>query len=122
MASAIFLHCSNVKSEINNTLSKINTNLNTLRENVADRAKSPISNGLIFSNYSLNYPYLNISHARKVMQSMGYGVGLTTDEEWNPFEKDIIEEKYYAPVIGVVLEVMVQGGSERSELISISTE
>jgi len=43
-------------------------------------------------------------------------------KDWNPLEKDTIEEKYYAPGVGVVLEVMVQGGSERVELITITTE
>lgn len=56
--------------------------INSLREGVADRLKSPIPNGVIYSNYSLNFPILNISHGRKVMQSMGYGIGLMTDQEW----------------------------------------
>ena len=42
--------------------------------------------------------------------------------DWNPLEMDTIEEKYYAPGIGVVLEVTVKGDNERVELISITTE
>lgn len=56
--------------------------INSLREGMADRLKSSLPNGVIYSNYSLNFPYLNISHARKVMQSIGFGNGLATDEDW----------------------------------------
>ncbi|MHA2266866.1 MAG: ABC transporter substrate-binding protein [Promethearchaeota archaeon] len=48
----------------------------------AERLKSPIPKGVIYSNYSLNVPYLNISHARQVMKSMGYGIGFSTETEW----------------------------------------
>lgn len=37
--------------------------------------------------------------------------------EWTPLEPDVVEEKYYAPGVGVVLEVTVEGGSGRAELI-----
>ena len=43
-------------------------------------------------------------------------------KDWNPLEMETIEEKYYAPGVGVVLEVTVKDGSERVELISITTE
>ena len=43
-------------------------------------------------------------------------------KDWNPLDMEAIEEKYYAPGVGVVLEVMVKGGDERVELISITTE
>jgi hypothetical protein len=43
-------------------------------------------------------------------------------KEWTPLEPDIVESKYYAPGVGVVLEVMVEGGSERAELVDITTE
>jgi hypothetical protein len=39
-------------------------------------------------------------------------------EEWNPLEPKVIEDKYYARGIGVVLEEQVKGGSERVELIA----
>jgi hypothetical protein len=38
-------------------------------------------------------------------------------KEWNPLEPDVVEEKYYAQGVGVVLEVKVEGGDGRSELI-----
>jgi hypothetical protein len=41
--------------------------------------------------------------------------------EWNPLEPGVVEEKYVAPGVGVVLEVVVEGGNERAELISYST-
>ncbi|MFX1345073.1 MAG: ABC transporter substrate-binding protein [Promethearchaeota archaeon] len=56
--------------------------INTLKEGVADRLKSPVPNGVIYSNYSLNYPTLNISHGRKIMISLGYGNDSMTEEEW----------------------------------------
>ncbi len=56
--------------------------INTLKNGSAERLKSPIPKGILYSNYSLNVPYLNLSHARQVMKSMGYGVGFTTEIEW----------------------------------------
>ena len=41
-------------------------------------------------------------------------------EEWTPLEPDVVEEKSYAPGVGVVLETTVQGGSGRIELISFT--
>jgi hypothetical protein len=38
--------------------------------------------------------------------------------DWNPLEPDVVEEKYYAPGIGVVLETKVEGGTGRIELLS----
>jgi hypothetical protein len=40
--------------------------------------------------------------------------------EWNPLEPDVVEEKYHAPGVGVVLEVVVEGGEGRLELIEHS--
>lgn len=40
--------------------------------------------------------------------------------EWNPFEPDVVEEKSYAPGVGVVLERKVEGGDEVVELIEFS--
>jgi hypothetical protein len=36
--------------------------------------------------------------------------------EWNPLEPEVVEEKYYARGVGVVLEVKTTGGEERVEL------
>lgn len=42
---------------------------------------------------------------------------LVVIKEWNPLEPDIVEDKYYAPGIGAVLEVVTAGGEGRVELI-----
>jgi hypothetical protein len=42
--------------------------------------------------------------------------------DWTPLQPDIEENKYYCPNTGVVLTVMVKGGSEQMELIDITTE
>jgi hypothetical protein len=43
-------------------------------------------------------------------------------KDFTRLQPSVIENKYYAPGIGVVLEVMVKGGSDRSELVNITTE
>jgi hypothetical protein len=45
---------------------------------------------------------------------------LVVIEEWTPLEPEVIEEKSYAPGVGVVLEEVVQGGSGRIELVSFT--
>jgi hypothetical protein len=42
-------------------------------------------------------------------------------KEWTPLEPDVVENKYYAPGVGEVLAIMVEGGSERWELVDMST-
>ena len=37
---------------------------------------------------------------------------------FSPIEPNVVEEKFYAPGVGVVLEITVSGGSDRSELVS----
>lgn len=39
-----------------------------------------------------------------------------------PLEPDFGEHKYYAPGIGLVLEVIVEGGEGRVELVDSTTE
>jgi hypothetical protein len=43
-------------------------------------------------------------------------------KEWTPLERGVVEEKYYAEDVGFILGVMVKGGDERTELVSITTE
>ncbi|MFC1924569.1 hypothetical protein ACFLXA_04325 [Chloroflexota bacterium] len=43
-------------------------------------------------------------------------------KDWTPLEPDVIEHKYYAPNVGFVLEIMFEDGSERIELIDITTD
>ena len=38
-------------------------------------------------------------------------------KEWNPLEPDVVEEKYYASGVGPILEVVVEGGDGRVELV-----
>ena len=40
----------------------------------------------------------------------------------SPIEPNVVEEKFYAPGLGVVLEITVSGGSDRSELIGLEQE
>jgi hypothetical protein len=40
--------------------------------------------------------------------------------EWNPLEPDVVEDKYHAPGVGVVLEVKVVGGDGRAELVEFT--
>ncbi len=47
--------------------------------------------------------------------------GVVVTEEWNPLEPETIEEKYYAPGVGVVLEVETAGGAGRVELLEYVT-
>lgn len=37
--------------------------------------------------------------------------------EWNPVDPGVVEDKYYALEMGLVLEVQVRGGDERIELV-----
>jgi uncharacterized membrane protein YkoI len=41
--------------------------------------------------------------------------------EWNPLDPGVVEEKSYAPGIGLILEEVVEGGTGRVELIDIIT-
>ncbi len=44
---------------------------------------------------------------------------LVVIREWNPLEPDVVEDKYHARGVGVVLEVKVEGGDGRVELIEV---
>jgi hypothetical protein len=56
--------------------------------------------------------------------SVAYGTfdNLLMTKEWTPLEPDLVEHKYYASGVGMILEVAVEGGSERMELVEIRTE
>jgi hypothetical protein len=41
-------------------------------------------------------------------------------KEWTPLEPKVVEEKYYARGVGMVLETTVQGGHDRSQLTTMS--
>ena len=56
--------------------------------------------------------------------SVAYGSfdGVLVILEWSPLEPEVLEEDYYAPGVGPILEEVVAGGSERIELVSITKE
>ena len=43
-------------------------------------------------------------------------------QEWTPLEPDVVENKYYAPGVGVILEVAVEGESGRVELVEVKEQ
>jgi hypothetical protein len=43
-------------------------------------------------------------------------------KEWSPLDKGVVENKYYAADVGLILALTVKGGDELSELVSITTE
>ncbi|MGH9157066.1 MAG: hypothetical protein ACRD1K_14770 [Acidimicrobiales bacterium] len=45
---------------------------------------------------------------------------LVVIKEWNPFHPAVLEEKYFAPGIGLVLEVETAGGTGRVELVEFT--
>ena len=58
--------------------------INNLRGGNAVRAKSPIPLGIRYANSTFDVPILNLTHARLIMQSMGFGAGfnVSDDTEW----------------------------------------
>jgi hypothetical protein len=40
--------------------------------------------------------------------------------DWTPLEPDVVEEKYYAPGVGLVFEAMVEGGDEQVALVELT--
>jgi hypothetical protein len=57
-------------------------------------------------------------------ETVAYGSfdGLLMTREWTPLEPGVAEQKYYARGVGLVLEVMVEGGEGRVELIEVRVE
>jgi hypothetical protein len=44
--------------------------------------------------------------------------GLLVTQDWTPLEPKVVEEKYYAKGVGLVLETTIRGGSDRNALVS----
>jgi hypothetical protein len=44
--------------------------------------------------------------------------GLLVTQDWTPLEPKVVEEKFYAKGVGLVLETTIRGGSGRNELVS----
>jgi hypothetical protein len=41
---------------------------------------------------------------------------VVTTRDWNPLEPDVVDEKQYAPGVGLVAEQAVEGADDRSQL------
>jgi len=57
---------------------------------------------------SIDVPY---GRLHKVIRTM----------EWSPLEPNVVDEKWYAPGIGIVREVSVAGGQEVAKLVAVHT-
>ena len=60
-------------------------------------------------NESVSVPYGSLNNCLKT-------------KDFTSLEPSVVENKYYAPGVGVVLTIMGEGGSERSEIVDIETE
>jgi hypothetical protein len=59
---------------------------------------------------------------RTLTTPLGSFDDLLLTREWSPLEKGVTEHKYYARGVGFIYGVMVKGGDEFSELMSITTD
>jgi hypothetical protein len=59
-----------------------------------------------------------LSLDEKVEVPFGSYDGVLMTKEWTPLEPDILEHKFYARGVGVVLALAISGGSDREELVS----
>ena len=57
--------------------------------------------------------------AQKVRVPYGSMDGVLETLEWSPLEPDVIEKKYYASGIGLVLSISVAGEVETAKLVSV---
>jgi hypothetical protein len=51
----------------------------------------------------------------------GSFTGCVKTEEWSALEPDVLENTYYCPMIGLVLETTVRGDAERNELVGLTS-
>ena len=65
-------------------------------------------------------PHLSLNDSASVAYG-SYEDCLKT-KEWTPLEPGFSEHKYYAPGIGLVLEIILKGGEGRVGLVDITTE
>ena len=63
----------------------------------------------------------DLGEVHKLGQTQTVAAGSYEDvlvvREWNPLEPDVVEDKYYAPDVGLLLELTVEGEDARVELI-----
>jgi hypothetical protein len=62
---------------------------------------------VLSTNSSVTVPYGSFRH-------------VLATKEWTPLEPGVTENKYYAPGVGNVKTVMVEGGDEEYELVSVT--
>ncbi len=62
--------------------------------------------------------------SRDAEECVTYGCldDLLVTKEWTRLERGVAEHKYYAEGVGFVLGIMVRGGEERLELVSVTSE
>jgi hypothetical protein len=61
-----------------------------------------------------------VETGRTVTVPFGTFAGCVVTEEWNALEPGTLEQKSYCPQVGFVLEVKLEGGNERVELVDSS--
>jgi hypothetical protein len=47
---------------------------------------------------------------------------LLLTKEWSPLKPGVVEQKYYAEGVGLILALMVKGGHERMDLVNVSSD
>jgi len=57
---------------------------------------------------------------RSLAVALGTYADVLTIREWTPLEPDVVEDKSYAPGVGVILEQKVRGGTGRVELVEFT--
>jgi hypothetical protein len=65
---------------------------------------------------------LILSTTESVTVPYGSYTNCVRTQDWTPLQPSIIENKWFARDIGWVAGTMVQGGDERLELVSITTD
>ena len=51
----------------------------------------------------------------------GFFRGVVVTRDWSPLDPGVVEQKYYAPGVGLVREEVVQGGAGRADLVEVTT-
>jgi len=62
-----------------------------------------------------------LSLDESICVSYGCFSNVLKTKDFTPLEPDVVEHKYYAPETGLIKTVLVEGGSELSELVNIVT-
>jgi hypothetical protein len=61
-----------------------------------------------------------LSVTKRAAVPFGTFKGVVETKDYTRLEPDVVEHKYYARGVGLVLEIMVEGGSERLRLVDVS--